>query len=278
MAPNVDAAAIARRQNAGGNVASLMDHRAPPCLRNHARDNILAMRKKEAQNRGKMALENCKPPQPVFKLKQFDNIQSRLNDLPRPLGRNRSCPPQAPPKVAAHAPASARNQGCEEHVMGLVGVSPCNQEQGDSKQAKEQEKDGKAEEMDLASFEAEVERLKRAHGTKPAPRQFQKDAGGRPAYLQKIKANLAEEQQRQIDEKNKPKIPPGYRQMPDDERVQTLEALQKKREELEKVFQNLPLKIETDGQKRRQKTVLEKIKETDAGIATFSQQSVLVQM
>ena len=49
--------------------------------------------------------------------------------------------------------------------------------------------------IDLASFERECERLKQMHGNKggPPPRQFRKDASGCPAYIQKIKAERAEQ-------------------------------------------------------------------------------------
>lgn len=239
MASLVDAGHIGRRHAAGSNVASLLDRRAPAPLRNHARENVLAMRKKAQQLRGQSIIDSFKQPQPEFKLKQFANVKSRLHGLP--------C------KVPAHALDLAEEE------------------------SRSQDQNQEETEMDLATFERECERLKREHGGKAAKPNFQKDAAGRPAYLQRIKSNLAEQQREAEAQRAAPQVPPGYRQMPDDERSETLEALRKKREELDKAFQRLPFNIETDSQRRRQQNILDKIKESDAAIETFSKPNVLIE-
>lgn len=247
MASNFDAGFIGRRQAAGCGVASRLDHRAPAPIRNHARDNVIAMREKMRQMRGKNIIEMSKQPQVDFKLKQFANVKSRLHELPRPMANERMSP----------------LAGQREEIIGQDG-------------------DSKEEEMDLAAFEAECERLKQLHGRK-APKAeakgaiaIKKDSAGCPAYLQKIKANRAE-QQRLAEEQRQPQIPAGYRELPEDERKQTLEALQKKREDLEKAFRNLPHQIETAAQRQREKMVLQKIKESDEAIKTFSNPRVLIE-
>lgn len=250
MASFADAGLIGRRQAAGGGVASRMDHRAPAPVRNHARDNVLAMRQKERQNRGRSVIESLKMPQEDFKLKQFANVKSRLFELPRPAP-NRQLPCERPPPCERYS-----------HDTGEQG--------GDSKE----------EEMDLASFEAECERLKQLHGRKaaaPKEVQIKKDSAGCPAYLQKIKSGLADKQRQAEAERLGPQIPAGYRQLPEGERQETLEALQKKREELEKAFRQLPLQIETAAQRRREQTLQNKIKESDEAIKTFSNPAVLIE-
>lgn len=254
MVGQSDAGLIARRQAAGAGVAGRLDHRGPALLKNHARENILAMRKKERQIRGQNVLESLKQPKPGFKLKQFENVRSRLYDLPRPTPNQQDPCDQAKQQRPAARPQSrqeSQNGDAEEGEEGNV--------------------------MNIADFELECERLKEMHAKKPGPRPFQKNAAGCPAYLQKIKAHLAEERQQAEAQQAAPRIPPGYRQMPEHERAETLEALQKKREELDKLFQRLPLVIETDAQKRRQKTVLDKIAESDKAIKTFSNPMVLVE-
>jgi hypothetical protein len=210
------------------------------------------MREKQRQIRGKHVLESLKQPQPDWKSKQFANVKSRLFELPRPTPNQ-----QLPHK----------------------------RESLSSREQVPKDEDDKEEEMDLAAFEKECERLKQLHGRKPEKpvenkaeaRGFQKDSAGCPAYLQKIKTNLADQQRQAEAERRGPEIPAGYRQMPDDERIKTLEALQKKRDDLEKAFRNLPLTIETASQRQRQKMVLEKIEETDKAIKTFSNPKVLIQ-
>merc|ERR1711941_101999 len=110
-------------------------------------------------------------------------------------------------------------------------------------------------EMDIATFELECERLKQLHAKKAGPPEFQKDSSGCPTYLQKIKANLADQQQSKL-EKNSSQIPAGYRVMPEQERLETLEALQKKRKELDEALKRLPFNIETQSQRRREQSIL----------------------
>jgi hypothetical protein len=253
-----DAGLIAKRQAAGSGVACRLDHRAPAPLRNHARDNILAMRKKERQMRGRNVLESLKPSQPEFKLKQFQDVKSRLFDLSQAASNKPAVYERRPAYEKSTSPQEQSTTD-EESIYGNAKA------------------EDKGDEIDIATFEKECARLMQLHGKKPAPQAFKKDSAGCPAYLQKIKANMAEQQRQAKLQGDAAGIPPGYRQLPEEERKETLEALQKKREELEKAFRNLPLKIETETQKRRQKAVLEKIQESDQAIQTFSQPKVLIE-
>lgn len=352
----MEAARIAKRQMAGGGMAHMMNHEAPAPLRNHARQNILAIREKERQLRGKRVMEGLKMPDEPFKLKQFANAKSRLGP-----GAGRSSPshalgpgtgeplgPDRPVKLSADAlahlektdPLAALVAGAGKRSASMPIIAraprpspePCLADTAkrqvsfssscmgadamDSIDAVLQDAAGPAaiqavaaeggavaasaaapssvrggrpprpaaameqDEMDLETFEAQCEELKRKYGNQSpnaAKKSFKKDAGGRPAYLNRIKANLAEEQRRNEDAKRGPEVPPGYRVLPASEREETLGALRSKRAELEKEYQKLPLHIQTDGQRRREKMVLDKIKESDEAITLFSQQRVLVE-
>jgi len=264
-----EASLIARRHALGGGVASRMDHRATAPLRNHSRDNILAMRKKERQIRGQSVIESLKQPQREFKLRQFDNVKSRLFQLPPPMLNGQ--PTRA--EYMERRCSSERPASRQKDENGDRPSSPREAEHGS-----EAGSDAGGD-MDLASFERECERLKQMHGKKEGlpPRQFRKNASGCPAYIQKIKAERAEQQRQAEASRAGPRIPPGYREMPEEERTETLQALRNKREELEKAFQRLPFNIETDSQRRRQEQVLAKIKESDTAIETFSKPRVLIE-
>ncbi|CAE8623117.1 unnamed protein product, partial [Polarella glacialis] len=143
---------------------------------------------------------------------------------------------------------------------------------------------GQGGDMCVADFEAEVEELIRKHGKegkdggKPLPKQaFVKDADNCPAYIRKMKEAKADEEERAEAEHNKPRAPPGFRILPAQEVKETLTLLNAKHVELEKEFQRLPLKIETDGQKRRQTAVLDKIDASSKAIALFSRPTVMVE-
>merc|ERR1719388_100935 len=79
-----DASKISRKHKSGSSVAVLMNHDAPPPLRNHARDNMLAIRSKEKEIKDARDRDQLKDPEPKFKLKQFDNVKSRIYDVRPP--------------------------------------------------------------------------------------------------------------------------------------------------------------------------------------------------
>merc|ERR1719507_161932 len=195
-------------------------------------------------------MESHSQPPPAFKLKQFETVKSRLlEDKPQ---RPRSGRPPTGRPIRSSSARPARDDA--EH------------EDDDC-------------EMNLEEFEKEAERLKKLHGGKSGkitPPSFERDQQGKPRYLQKIKAELAHEKEVVEALLAKPSLPSGYRQLPDEEARETLEALQKKRSELDKEFQRLPLNVITDSQKRRQKAILDKIDESDKAIKIFSQPKVLV--
>lgn len=72
-------------------------------------------------------------------------------------------------------------------------------------------------------------------------------------------------------------IPPGYRMMSEEERLETLEGLRHKLIELDQRYTRLPLRIETEGQRRQQQLLREKIAETEAAVNLLSRPRVLIE-
>lgn len=200
-------------------------------------------------------------PEKQFKLKQFQNVKSRA-----------LCP--KPP-----LPASTDLDQYKAQRKLLSMDAPGNTGRRSSSTPPPIQTDSAVDEdeMSMAAFEAAAERLKEMHAGKNQKVNVKKDADGRPKYLAKIKASLAEEQREAEEKKRGPAIPPGYRLMPKEEIDETLEALKKKRENLDKEFQRLPFNIETASQKRREKRILDDIKETEDGIKLFSKPTVIVE-
>lgn len=65
-------------------------------------------------------------------------------------------------------------------------------------------------------------------------------------------------------------VPAGYRALPEAERASTADQLQHKLEELEAKYARLPLRIETEGQRRQQRVLRQKIQETEDAIKRLS--------
>lgn len=246
----------------GDNVAAFLNRDAPVALmRNHAKDNVRAMREKERVLRGqRMMVAQARPPEP-FKLRQFADIGSRVLQPNGPgLGSN------ARSASAGPAAAEARRVGCL-HQPRSSSAAPAAAEGED--------------EIGIDDFEDQVANLIRQHGKKQAeehvvPASLVKDANGCPAYLRKMKEDREDRAKAEQEERSRPYVPAGCRQLPVDEVQETLSALKKKREELAAEERRLPLRIATDSQKRREKQIRERIEETDKAIATFSQPQIFV--
>lgn len=72
-------------------------------------------------------------------------------------------------------------------------------------------------------------------------------------------------------------IPPGYRMMVEAERLETLDGLKQKLIELDQRYARLPLRIETEGQRRQQQHLREKIAETEDAVKLLSRPDVLIE-
>lgn len=73
-------------------------------------------------------------------------------------------------------------------------------------------------------------------------------------------------------------VPPGYRIVSEEERLETLAQLQAKLRELDEIYARLPLKIETTGQRQQQQYLRGKIAETERAVKLFSWPQVLMSL
>jgi len=65
--------------------------------------------------------------------------------------------------------------------------------------------------------------------------------------------------------------------MSEEERLETLEGLRRKLIELDQRYTRLPLRIETEGQRRQQQLLREKIAETEDAVNLLSRPRVLIE-
>ena len=76
-----------------------------------------------------------------------------------------------------------------------------------------------------------------------------KNFGKVPAYLNKYKEEAETLAQKREDLKAKRALPKGMRQVPEDERIATLEDLTESRKELNAILQTMPISLQSNGLK-----------------------------
>lgn len=97
-----------------------------------------------------------------------------------------------------------------------------------------------------------------------------------PRYLEERKAKW--EWEKEVARRNEPDpmCPPGMKQMPEDERVSTLEILKQNKEITLQKFRNLPFVIETPSMIRKKNELESKLTEIENAINLFSRPKVYI--
>ncbi|KAK9844500.1 hypothetical protein WJX74_003268 [Apatococcus lobatus] len=103
------------------------------------------------------------------------------------------------------------------------------------------------------------------------------EAGQVPKYLQARKVELAEMHAAKQAAKEPSLIPAGMRILPEADRLEMLETLQKSSSDVERQLATLPFHIETPSQIRHKAGLDRRMEEIEEAIRLFSQKKVLVQ-
>ncbi len=103
-----------------------------------------------------------------------------------------------------------------------------------------------------------------------SPQKAYHAPGAIPKYLQKFKREKEEARILKEIEDKRVKIPEGFRLVPEDERVETLAWFSRQLEEVDEGMSKLPIRIEINSQKNRERKLMEQKKRLEEGIKMFS--------
>ena len=105
-----------------------------------------------------------------------------------------------------------------------------------------------------------------------------KNFGKVPAYLEQAKASLEEKKRTEVTKQMAPKVqvPDGHRMLSEEERVETIELLEKRKADVELQLRKMPLRIETDAQKKRHSDLNKRFADIEQAIRFLSRPNVII--
>lgn len=273
-----------RKRNQGSQMALLLNQEPPKPLRNHQRSNIESMRALQGKKHDEkvQAWQQKIDDATHWKLKQFENVKPRLmapssntqefNEKKVFLRKNTpkdrtiskenvklANTPTTPPETVTPATPS---QERKPTVPRADDFAPRRQSPVSRNFIRE-------------NSSAAIKKA-RLPSPEPLSKSFDKRDDGVPTYIGTIKNKLEEEKRKKSVHVES--VPAGFRMLDEDERLETLAQLKIKHAEAESAYMRLPLKIETEGQKRRQASLQEQIAEFDRLRKMFDRPKVLVEI
>jgi len=257
--------------------------------KDHARENFLAL--KEAQRLQRLrAAEAAESKAPLYKMKQFENVASRVNSRPaaRPAPEcgdvdrsflRRGAREEQPTAAAVHAqqlrlraknmngpssaaPASPRattpRKGAVPARTAVVPLKP---------------------RQDVSFVARNRTAAVEARAAAPAQKSAAKhdDYGRNPAYLDKRKEESRRAAELQRLGAPDPDAPAGMVKMADSERLEMLQQLRQRTKDVELEHFRLPLNIQTQAHRRKQADLEAQLAKLEKSIAMFDRPTVYIQ-
>ncbi|KAJ3183645.1 Enkurin domain-containing protein 1 [Gaertneriomyces sp. JEL0708] len=204
--------------------------------KDHAKENRKKLRELEKAKKAKKAEEE-KPEPPLFKLKRFESIPSKLHT--RPSVEHLTTAESSRPSTAA-------------------STTP------------------KKNFIQINSIKAKTGTPRTPPPPEPTEPQRKTRTGEVPKYLQHRRSEWERREQERLEQILADKIPPGMMVLPEHDRLETLRALHQKRDELVDALSRFPMIVETIGMKRRKAAIEAELKEIDDACEIFSRKEVYV--
>ena len=283
--------------------------RSGEASRDHARENVLAMREAAKVNRERREAEAA-PPARLYKMKQFENVPSRaLAAAAKPaavrgheegefLRRGaRECAPtpaevaaaQAKRKVGAErrrCGAGAAQHAVDEDELSSATPRPVTPRKEAVPRARDALKPKPHEnEVCFLARNRAVAMTSQVEQKRRAPAQRKSDAvgpakhgdfGAVPAYLADRKATLAANAERARRAAPDPDAPPGMVRMDDAERKDLVHTLRDQKRHLDDALFKLPLNIQSARHKKQQMDLEQKVKDVEKSLAIFDRAVVYI--
>lgn len=292
-----------KKRNNGGQMAAALNQETSKPLRNHCRGNIESLRHLQEKMRDQKVVTAQREAEDAqrWKMKQFENVKPRHREDPEKLREARDEQREKTRELREHLRKAQRAKSASRGGVKTPErntPSPGMADDGNERIATKNATKPSVPRVGECTLEASAnkpitrnfvnENRQQAQemisGYRSSSKEmddtqlksFQKLKNGVPQYLREIKHRLAEDKRKASEKIDV--IPPGYRVMGEEERLDTLVKLRQKKAEAETAWRRLPLKIETEGQKKRQMLIQNEIKEFERMVTLFEKPRVLVEM
>jgi hypothetical protein len=265
-----------QKRDAGTAAAALINPVHDKPNRNYMKQNLNGLKEQAKQVREKRE-EAALPGAKAFKMKQFEGIAGKVQKeavKPPPpdqkqvvfikKGEGKMAQPILEPREEPRVP----RQLSRPSVPAAADVVPA---------PKIVERKFIAENRVLAEEHGKMRRAAE-QDTDAVAERIKRNFGKVPTYLKGIKNDLEEKKRQEELRNQKEDVPPGYRILPESERLEMLAALKEKHAEAEDKYKKLPLRVDTERAKKAQADLEKKIDELEKAVAMFSKPKVLLEL
>jgi len=271
----MDARKIAQKQSSGNAVKSILCptngirdeiRRKGGVPKNHARDNYMRIKLQEQAYKEKKMMESIPKPQP-FKLKQFSNVSSKISTRRTSPNESRITSGMTSPKNAAAKAAEVNMMNELQERFNQLNMLKTHST--DYTKHKNFIKENKIKAQKKPS---------QKNITKNEPKELNRKTklGEVPQYLVNRKQKWEKEKMKILEKEQQGYIPEDMMVLPEKDRIDTLEYLNKNKKDILNEIRKFPITSETLRIKNRKKELTDKIEEIDKAIEMFSQKRVLV--
>lgn len=206
---------------------------------NYERLNFENLKKKQRENRKQR--EEEKPAPVPFKIKRFAHVESVVYKSPSDAKLKKE---HKAPSIQHSIDESAGRNYVLSNAVAAITAQPKRQ----------------------APF------------IRPDARALNPSYGKVPKYLQNIKSELVNRKEDIERRAELAKVPYGMRLIPEEERVETLASLQKKKTEVYTALSKLPITSTTPSMIRRKNDYEKQLTDLESAISTFSRKRVFLQI
>jgi Calmodulin-binding len=219
---------------------------------NYKKKNYEQLKQAQQDNRKKKNEEETRPPKEPFKIKRFQNVGSVVYKDPEELKKNKERVASAKqPLVVTYDPD---DQGVQENKPDL-------------------KKDYIKENAKAAISQTQAKLVEQIEEN---PKVLNPNYGKVPHYIEEYKIQREYQIEKKKIQEEQAKCPPGMKLMPESERLETLEILQKGKDDVWQCINKLPIASNTLTVQRKRAEYESKLIELENAIKTFSKPKVYV--